>query len=452
MRYPLKNSIYLAFLASALSWLTPITAVEVEKQLLELASPFVDDAVLQRGMAVPVWGWAAPGNKITVAFAGQSKTVAADAQGKWMVKLEPLTASAEEREMTVTNAKGQSITRKGLLVGEVWFASGQSNMDWLAGKSRCSELASTLAKSKVDVPIREYTVDSGSALYPCSRAGSKEGWSRSKSAGNFSALALSFAWNLHQELKVPVGIIRSSHGATPSETWTAYEGFAEHPQLQAIAITIRQSNPTTVEGKAAFAKFNDDLKTWQVESEKLINLGGAALPRPKLPGICDDWKGASRMYNKKVAPLIPYALRGAIWCQGNTTPPTAGSSPPRWRLLSTAGEKIGDAPTCRSTSPRCSAMATPIPTVSVSPMFARPSPCSSGMRKMLAWFPSMISIPTRREFTTPTNWMPANVSPAGRWPTNTARTFLSPARSTNHRRSREARCAFNSNSAVRAVA
>lgn len=83
---------------------------------------------------------------------------------------------------------------------------------------------------------------------------------------------------------MPVGIIRSSHSATPSETWTAYEGFAEHPQLQDIAAMIRSSNPTTAEGKVEFAKFNDDLKRRQVESEKLINLGGAALPRSEAAG------------------------------------------------------------------------------------------------------------------------------------------------------------------------
>ncbi len=302
-------------LGIALSLLTPLTAAEI-KPALELASPFVDDAVLQREMPLPVWGWAAPGSKVTVTFAGQTQTATADELGKWMLKLQPLAASAEEREMTVNDAVGGSITRKGLLVGEVWFASGQSNMDWLAGKSMCVDLANNLSKSKVDVPIREYTVDTGSALFPCTRASSEQGWKRAKSAGGFSALALAFAAELHQELKVPVGILRSTHGATPIETWTAYEGFAEHPQLQEIAATIRQSNPGTIDSKKALENYVTALNTWQVESEKLIDRGGAALPRPKLPGIADDWKGASRKFNKKIAPLIPYAIRGAIWCQG----------------------------------------------------------------------------------------------------------------------------------------
>jgi sialate O-acetylesterase len=289
-----------------------------EKQALELASPFVDDLILQRGMEVPVWGWAEPGSVVTVAFAGQSKSATVGEKGKWMVNLDPLKASHDERELTVSTAKSERITRRGVLVGEVWFASGQSNMDWLAGKSMCRDLANELQRAKEDVPIREYTVDTGSSIFLRSRADSEGGWKRSKQAGGFSALSLAFAAELHDELKVPIGILRATHGATPLETWCAYEGFAEHSKLQEIALRIRQSDPTTPDGKAAYVQYDEDLESWQVASEKLINRGGAALPRPKLPGIADDWKGASRMYNKKIAPLIPYAIRGAIWCQGTS--------------------------------------------------------------------------------------------------------------------------------------
>ena len=304
--------------AMLLSSVAASAAENAEKRPLELASPFVDGAVLQRDMQAPVWGWAAPGSQITVTFAGQSKTAAADKMGKWMVKLDALKASLDERDLAVTSSTGQSLTCKGVLVGEVWFASGQSNMEWAAGKSMCGALANALSRSKEDIPIREYAVDIGSALFPQSRAACADGWKRANKAGVFSALSLSFAWDLYQELKVPIGIMRSSHGATPVETWTAYEGFADHPQLQDIAAKIRRSDPTTPEGKEAYAKYYDGLKVWQVESEKLINRGGAVLPRPNLPGIGEEWKGASRMYNKKIAPLIPYAIRGAIWCQGES--------------------------------------------------------------------------------------------------------------------------------------
>ncbi len=283
----------------------------------ELGSPFVDNAILQQRMPVPVWGWSKPGAKITIEFAGQTKTIAANSKGKWSVTLSPLEASNEEGELKVTS-NSEAITLSGILVGEVWFSSGQSNMDWIAGKSMCRELVNVLARSKEEIPIREFNVDSGSSLYPQARTTSKEGWKRSRAAGGFSALSLAFAWELHQELNVPIGIVRSTHGATPIETWTAYEGFEDHPKLQGIALRVRQSDPTTADGREAFAAYFDDLKVWQLESEKLINRGGSALPRPKLPGIAGDWKGAARMYNRKIAPLIPYAIRGAIWCQGES--------------------------------------------------------------------------------------------------------------------------------------
>jgi len=283
----------------------------------ELGSPFGDNAILQQQMLVPVWGWSKPGAKVTIEFAGQTKTGSANARGKWSVTLGPLRASSEERELKVTS-HNEAITLSGVLVGEVWFSSGQSNMDWVAGKSMCRDLANTLARSKEEVPVREFNVDIGSSLYPQGRTTSKDGWKRSRQAGGFSALSLAFAWKLYEELNVPIGIVRSTHGATPIETWTAYEGFEDHPKLQNIALLVRQSDSATADGQEAFAAYFDSLEEWQLESEKLINRGGSALPRPKLPGIADDWKGPTRMFNRKIAPLIPYAIRGTIWCQGTS--------------------------------------------------------------------------------------------------------------------------------------
>ena len=295
-----------------------VCGAEARKQTLELAPPFLDHAVLQRDMPVPIWGWAKKGSTVTVSFAGRKKTAKADPQGRWKLNLAPLKTSSEGRELTVKAPDGESVILKDILVGEVWFSSGQSNMHWVAGKSMCQELANKMQRSKEEFPVREYNADMGSALFLRSRVTAEGGWKRSKEAGAFSALSLAFAWELYQELKVPVGIMRSTHGATPVETWTAYEGFASHPKLQDIAAKIRQSDPTTAESKEAYAKFYDDLKKWQVESEKIMNKGGRALTRPTLPGIAAEWKGATRMYNFKIAPLVPYAIRGAIWCQGTS--------------------------------------------------------------------------------------------------------------------------------------
>lgn len=284
--------------------------------VLELGSPFVDDMILQRGMPVPVWGWAPAGSEVQVRFAGQERSAAAGPRGRWKVTLTPLAASAEERDLVVTTTTGSRIARRGVLVGEVWFSSGQSNMDWVAGKSMCRDLANRLQRAKPEAPIREFAVDIGASVFLRDRATSKEGWKRVRRAGSFSALSLAFANELHEALGVPVGILRCTHGATPVETWTPYEGFAARPALAGITERVRSSDPTTAVGRSAYDRFYDELRQWRKASAAEIERGGKALPQPRLPGIGADWKGPTRMYNHKVAPLVPYAIRGVIWCQG----------------------------------------------------------------------------------------------------------------------------------------
>ena len=104
--------------------LATTTAARAE---LKLPTFFGDNMVLQQQMAVPVWGWAAPGAEVTVSFAGQTKTTQADADGKWLVKLGKLKASAEPRSLVVQSGETKTFTN--ILVGEVWLASGQSNME-----------------------------------------------------------------------------------------------------------------------------------------------------------------------------------------------------------------------------------------------------------------------------------------------------------------------------------
>jgi len=164
-------------------WSLAAAAQQQSPQELELGSPFLDDAVLQRQMKVPVWGWAKPGSTVTVTFAGQKKTAKADVQGEWKLKLDPLKASSEGRQLSVTASDGESVILNDILVGEVWFASGQSNMEWVAGKSSCRDLVRSLQASKEDYPIREYAVDIGSAMFPRSRTTSAGGWNGTKQAG-----------------------------------------------------------------------------------------------------------------------------------------------------------------------------------------------------------------------------------------------------------------------------
>jgi sialate O-acetylesterase len=289
-----------------------------EKDSLELAVTFTDNMILQRETNVPVWGFDEPKTKVTVEFAGQKKSVVTDEFGDWMVKLEPLSASLEEKEMRISNDRGESFTLSGVLVGEVWFSSGQSNMVWVAGKSMCSELAKEIASSKQDIPIREINVNTVSALYPQKHATSDEGWKKASSASGFSALSLSFAYELYRDLNVPIGILLSAHSNTRIEAFAQREAIVAHPNLAKDSELISKADPLTEEGKEAYELYYEELKNWQAQAGPIAEKGGKVPTRPNLPGIAGMWRGPSQFFNGKIAPVIPYAIRGAIWCQGTS--------------------------------------------------------------------------------------------------------------------------------------
>ncbi|MFN9026613.1 MAG: hypothetical protein ACK5VX_10535, partial [Akkermansiaceae bacterium] len=143
---------------------------------IELGAPFCDHAVLQREMHLPVWGWSQPGTTLTVEFAGQKETTKADADGKWLLKLKPLKANAEPAEMLISDSAGKKVVLKNILVGEVWMASGQSNMQWKAAACDVEQILKGIAervkegKEKPPV-IREFEVTSVySSLFPVEHA------------------------------------------------------------------------------------------------------------------------------------------------------------------------------------------------------------------------------------------------------------------------------------------
>ena len=298
--------------------LTMALSVSADDQQLELAVPFTDNMILQRESKVSIWGFDAPGNQVTVEFAGQTKTTVADKNGDWLVKLDPLKVSLEERGLEVKNNRGKSISLKGVLVGEVWFSSGQSNMVWTAGKSMCNEVARELASSKEDIPIREINIDTVSALYPQKKATSEGGWKKANGASGFSALSLSFAYELYKELKMPIGILLSAHSNTRIEAFTQREAIEKHPKLTGDADLVRDADPLTEQGRNSYERYYADLKTWQEEAGRMAEAGGRKPARPNLPGIAGMWRGPSQFFNGKIAPVIPYAIRGAIWCQGTS--------------------------------------------------------------------------------------------------------------------------------------
>ncbi|MGI9497487.1 MAG: sialate O-acetylesterase [Mariniblastus sp.] len=305
------SSMFLCFILS-------IASIGRADQNLELAAPFTNNMILQRQVSVPVWGFDTPGAKITVEFAGQSKQAVVDQYGDWMVKLDPLEVSREGRPMKVTNDRNESIVLEDALVGEVWFSSGQSNMVWTAGRSMCADLAREVAASEKDIPIREINISTVSALYPQKRATSDGGWKTHKGASNFSALSLAFAYQLHKELDMPIGILLSAHSNTRIEAFTQRQSIEKHPGLKSDTKLIHDADPLTEQGRKSLAQYEKDIRAWQKLAGKAVVAGGRIPTRPVVPGIAGMWRGPSQFFNGKINPVVPYAIRGAIWCQGTS--------------------------------------------------------------------------------------------------------------------------------------
>lgn len=308
----------------------PATEPAVQAKLaIELGAPFCDNMVLQREMDVPVWGWSKPGTKITVEFAprpgsgqaGQKATAEAGKDGKWTLKLKPLKANAEPAEMIITDSDGKKVVLKNVLVGEVWMASGQSNMQWKPVKCDVGKLLAGIAESvkagKEKQPvIREFEVSSVySALHPVEHA---TGAWKDGNFPEYSAIALAFAYEIYKELGVPIGILNCSFSMTSVRAWTPRCGFrgGKDEQTQAIYKSLLETDPSLPEHKAAWDKFYKDTEDTIAGNAELVKSGKPAVAiSTKTPGNMDGNRDATWMYNGRMNPVVPYAIRGAIWNQ-----------------------------------------------------------------------------------------------------------------------------------------
>ena len=177
-------------------------------------SLFADHMVLQQGMNVPVWGKATPGEKITVQFKGQTKDAVADASGKWMMRLDPLKASAAPAELMVTGSIGNQQRKIGnVLVGEVWLCSGQSNMEFPVEKA--TNAATEIAAANFP-QIRMFTAKKVVAFEPRDNVEGSWQMCSPDTVKTFSAVAYFFGRELHQKINVPIGLVHSSQGWTPA--------------------------------------------------------------------------------------------------------------------------------------------------------------------------------------------------------------------------------------------
>ncbi|MGB9624270.1 MAG: sialate O-acetylesterase [Phycisphaerae bacterium] len=260
---------------------------------VKLPAVIGDNMVLQRDMKVPIWGTADPGEKVTVTIGDQKAATTAGADGRWMVRLDPLKAGGPF-EMTV--AGNNKITLKDILVGEVWVCSGQSNMAMTVKAAANAHEEISAAKYP---DIRLFTVARKVAATP--QSDTQGSWVRCspETVGDFSAAAYYFGRHLYRELDVPIGLIHSSWGGTPAEAWTSRSTLEADPALKAI------------------------VDRWDEQIANARRAGNAAEnKRPAARGakppadLAASPGRPSSLYNGMIQPLIPYAIRGAIWYQG----------------------------------------------------------------------------------------------------------------------------------------
>ena len=228
-----------------------------------------DHMVLQQGKPVPVWGWAEAGEKVTVTVGESKATATAGDDGKWMVKLDAMDVGGP-CQMTVQG--NNTITLEDILIGEVWVCSGQSNMQWPVSASNDPQKEIAAA----DYPhIRLFTVARTVAEKPMDDCEGAWAACSPQTVPGFSAVAYFFGRHLHQQLEVPVGLINTSWGGTMAEAWTSREGLLGEPDFEPILERSAQFKPDT--------------------------------PHQ-----------ASVLFNGMIRPLIPFAVQGAIWYQGES--------------------------------------------------------------------------------------------------------------------------------------
>lgn len=301
----------LALLVSLVSLSFAAPAVRAN---VALPSMLTSHMVLQRDREVPIWGWAEPSEKVTVSFAGQSVSTQADAEGNWMVKLKPMTASAESRSMTIQGAN--QVVLEDVLVGEVWVCSGQSNMQWAVNDSWNADLTVLSAKNP---QIRLVTIENMGVQVPLQDF--QGGWQvcSPETVGGFSAVGYNFGLQLQQVLGVPVGLIDNAWGGSSCEAWIERDrmgGDAEHygPLMQKWADTEAQP-----EMKSSYEAYEQALLVWQKEAIA-AKKAGQEVPRqpapPNNPMVTQHRPG--NLLNGRVHPIMPFAIRGAIWYQGES--------------------------------------------------------------------------------------------------------------------------------------
>ena len=290
---------------------------------LRLPAIFADHAVLQQNAPVAVWGWGEPGDTVAVAIAGQTQSATIGSDGRWRVDLPPMTAGGPHE--LIVKAGGQQLTLTDILIGEVWLASGQSNMQWSIKLTdnyeqeltQCANDAIRFAmvfREHSPAPLEDLRgLTPWAACTPEALAGCYDG-------AGFSGISYYFAKYLQAGLGVPVGIINTSWGGTRIEPWTPPEGFDQVPALADVSALIRVNTPDSSEFQALLREAVAKAEAWIPQAKQALQDGAfpPALPVIAAASALHNHQSPTTLYNAMVHPLVPYANRGFLWYQGES--------------------------------------------------------------------------------------------------------------------------------------
>ena len=287
---------------------------------VKLPACFGDHMVLQRDMKIPVWGTAEAGEKVQATLGKETLSATATADGKWRVDFAPLKVG-EPLALTVTGKN--TVAFKDVLVGEVWLASGQSNMDFTVAKTEkyyfCGTMNEAEEVAAADHPlIRMFTADWTMRAEPQSDVVGTWKVCTPESVREFSAVAYFFARDIQKELGVPVGVLTCTYGASTAQAWISREALAAQAEIKPMLDAIDVAREKFATDANAAAGYERATKRWEETAAKAKADGGKAPRRPKNPDPIQDQHNATVLYNGMIAPIIPYAMRGALWYQGES--------------------------------------------------------------------------------------------------------------------------------------
>jgi sialate O-acetylesterase len=278
---------------------------------IRLPAVIGDNMMLQAGEKAPLWGWADPGETVylSVSWHRMERRVSTDSDGKWMFKVKTPPAGGPYE---ITLAGKNTIALKNILVGEVWVGSGQSNMQMSVQSSNNAKEEIAAAKYP---KIRLFSVARKVADTPQADCTGRWVECSPETVPGFSAAAYFFGRKLHQELKTPIGLIHTSWGGTPAEAWTSGPIMKSDPDFAPI---LKRFADAVANYPQAMVTYKEKEQQWRKAVEQAKAEGKRAPRKPYAPMGPGHYHSPSGLYNAMIAPLLPYAIQGAIWYQGES--------------------------------------------------------------------------------------------------------------------------------------